>query len=256
MHLIASIQRRVFIGNVTSLAIVGQLGETVVSCLHGITFECYNVVNVGIHFIEFDSCAIESRSIFSIPLYPRVNPMSLTLLFIQAKDVLIRGVVVKYGGIIVMESLNGSTFIMRDSEIISDEKGFYYSSFLHLQCTDGIPLETVHIIDSRTTINVITSPCTRVNLRRVLISGFVHYDFALSVYSTLWVVLTDITFQNNSSPLVNIDEIAVDFTGNFIVSSNNNDGVSVSNGQVIIHPGSYINISGNRFGKIGLTLKL
>ena len=171
--------------------------------------------------------------------------MSLTLLFIQAKNVLIRGVVVKYGGIIIMESLNGSTFIMRDSEIISDEKGFYYSSFLHLQCTDGIPLETVHIIDSRTTINVITSPCTRINLRRVLISGFVDYNFALSVYScaTLWVVLTDITFQNNSSPLVNINAIAVDFTGNFTVSSNNNDGVSVSNGQVIIHYGSYINIA-------------
>jgi hypothetical protein len=166
----------------------------------------------------------------------------------QAKDILVRGVVIKYGGIIVMESV----FIMRDSEIISEEKGFYCSSLLDLKCTDGVPLETVHIIDSSTTITVITSPCTRVNLQSVLISGFVHYDFALSVYSTLLVVLTDIIFQNNSSPLMNLDTTVVDFTRNFISFSSNNDGVHVLNGHVIIHPGSYINISGNHFGKVGL----
>ena len=87
-----------------------------------------------------------------------------------------------------------------------------------------------------------------------MISNFVHYDFALSVYSTLWVVLTDVVFQNNSSPLMNTDTNSVDFTGNFIVSSNNHDGVRISKGHVIIHPGSHINISNNRFGKIGLNL--
>lgn len=146
VHLITSTKRRIFIENVTSLAIVGQPGETVISCLHGTNFEFYNVANVGIHFVEFESCAIESRSIFSIPLYPLMDSMSLTLLFVQAKGIIVRGVVIKYGGIIIMESVNGSTFVMRDSEIISDEKGFFYSSFLHLKCTDGIPLVIVYIV--------------------------------------------------------------------------------------------------------------
>ena len=125
VHLITSTKRRVLIENVISLAIVGQPGETVISCLHGTSFEFYNVVNVGIYFIEFESCAVESRSIFSIPLYPLMDPMSLTLLFVQAKDILVRGVILKYGGIIVMESVNGSTFVRRDSEVISDEKVFF-----------------------------------------------------------------------------------------------------------------------------------
>ena len=112
----------------------------------------------------------------------------------------------------------------------------------------------VYIVDSCTTIKVVTSPCTRVNLRRVLISSFVHYDFALSIYSTLWVVLTGVVFQNNSSPLMNIDTSSVDFTGNFTVSSNNHDGVRISKGHVIIHLGSHINISNNHFKKTVLSI--
>ena len=141
-----------------------------ISCLHGTIFEFDNVINIGIHYVVFESCAIESRSIFPIPRYSRVDPMLLTLLFMRAKGILVRGVIIKNGGIITMESVNGSTFIMRDSKIISEEKGFYYSSLLHLKCTDGIPLD---ILDSSTTITVATSPCTRISLRRVLISGII-----------------------------------------------------------------------------------
>lgn len=88
--------------------------------LYGTSFGFYKVVNVGIHFIEIELCAIESRSIFTPLQYPLMDPMSLTLLFVQAQDVLVRGVVMKNGGITVMESVNGSTFSMRDSEITSD----------------------------------------------------------------------------------------------------------------------------------------
>lgn len=53
---------------------------------------------------------------------------------------------------------------------------------------------------------------------------------------------------------MNIDTSSVDFTGNFTVSSNNHDGVRISKGHVIIHPGSHINISNNHFKKTVLSI--
>lgn len=170
LHVIKSEKERVVIENITSLAIIGQKGDTVISCLHRTSFELYNVVDVSIAFVVFRYCAVDSTSVLDISLNPRMDIMLLTLLFFQAQDVLLKGITIQHGGIIVKESINGSTFILKDSEILSEERGLFYSSTFNLECLDTIPLEIIYIVDSNTSIKVINSPCTKVDLRRVLIA--------------------------------------------------------------------------------------
>ena len=252
IHRITSRNERVFIENVTSLVIVGQQRETVISCVQGMSFEFYNVVDVTIAFIEFESCATDSSRVFDIR-YSLIDVMLFTFLFEQSKDILMKGVTIKDGGIIVTESVSGSNFIVKESEIISDERGFFYSSFAHLKCPDGVPLEIVYIVDSNATIKMVSSPCTKLDLRRVSIKNALHYIFALSVHA-LWLVLTDVVLYNNSSPLLtNIGASYVDVTGKFVVYSNIGGEVHFINSHITIHPGTQIDITNNNFRKNGLS---
>ena len=252
IHRITSRNERVFIENVTSLEIVGQQRETVIYCVQGTSFEFFNVVNVSIAFVEFESCTTDSKTAFDI-YQPLMDNMLFTLLFVRSANIQVNGVTIKDGGIIVTESVSGSNFIVKESEIISDERGFFYSSFAHLKCPDGVPLEIVYILDSNATILMSKSPCTKLDLRRVSITNTLHFDFALSVHA-LWLVLTDVVLYNNSSPLLtNIGASFVDVNGKFVISSNIGDEVYFTKGHIRIHPGTQIDVTNNRFRYNGLS---
>ena len=252
IHRITSRNERVFIENVTSLVIVGQQRETVISCVQGTSFEFYHVVNVSIAFVEFESCATDSERVFDTFQYPLIDIMLFTFLFKQSKNIQVNGVTIKDGGIIVTDSVSGSNFNVKDSEIISDQRGFIYSSFAHLKCPDGVPLEIVYILDSNATIKMVSSPCTKLDLQRVSITNVHHYDVALSVHA-LRLILTDVVLYNNSSPLINIGASFVDVTGKFVIYSNIGDEVHFTIGHIRIHPGTQIDVTNNRFSDNGLS---
>lgn len=111
-------------------------------------------------------------------------------------------------------------------------------------------------MDSNTTIKVVGSPCTKLDLR-VSITSFANDNFALSVSITLSIVLTDVVLKNNKSPLMNIAVTNfVTFSGNFIISSNNayKNGRIIKQEHIVIHAGSRINITNNHFSNNILSL--
>ena len=249
-HLIIS-KRRVKIENVSSLLIIGEQGETVnVSCFHGAVFEFYNVVDIRIAYITFNSCGIESTSIFSLEEYPEI---ALTLLFVEADGIVITGITVIDGGVIVRESVNGSSFTLRHSKVISAETGLFYSSSLGLKCPYRIPLDWVHILNSTTTIKVTRSPCTRVILQEFEIRDIKYVITAMQI-AALWVTLIDVSLCNNYFPVSsNIMANYTDFKGRNVISQNRGNGIVIMNSDVKIYRDSSIHFHNNHFTNMVLS---
>ena len=254
-HLITSARRSLITENVSSLLIAGQQGDPVnVSCLHGFVFEFHNFIDVRIAFITFNSCAVESTSIFSLEEYPEIAIMPLTLLFVQAQGVVITGITVIDGGIIVRECVNGSSFTLRHSQLISPERGFFYSSQRNSKCSNGIPLERLHILNSSTTVQVIRSPCTIVKLQELNLRNIKDLTIAIHL-AALWVIFEDVVLHNNffSVNQINIISNYTDFKGQTLLSENSGSGVVIRQSHVIIHPASSVSFYNNHFNHMAIT---
>ena len=251
VHLITSKNRRILTENVSSLIIFGQPwpGETIISCLHKMAFVFSNVTNLEIHNIIFKSCAVHNK----------INPERLeidditfvTIYFVSARNLAIIGVTIINGGVLIdRRNVNNSVVVVQDSEIVSADRGFFYSGVHNVQCLDGVPLEELYITNSSMSIKVIRSPCMKVGLLGVSIRQFNYFDAALYVIPALWIVLVDIEFCNNNAPLLFIDAIQIDLWGKIMFLSNTNNintGVHILCGHFNIYSGSRIEFSNNYF---------
>ena len=259
VHLITSQIRRLLTENVSSLMIFGQPWpkETIIFCLHEMAFVFNNVSDIEIHDIKFKSCAVHNKI---NPEHPERDPiMFVTIYFVLARNIGIAGVTIINGGILIdRRNVNNSVVLVQNSEIISSERGFFYSGVQHVQCSDNVVLEELYIVNSSASIKVVRSPCTKVGLLGVSIKEFNDFHTTLFVIPALWIVLVDVEFCKNNAPLVYINALYIQLWGQIMFLSNTNtlnSGVRIQCGHLNVYSGSRIEFSYNYFHADALYLE-
>jgi hypothetical protein len=149
------------------------------------------------------------------------------------------------GGVLaVVGSNEGSAFQINNSALVS---GFYLSSLLR-SCS--LP-EKVQFVDSNCSQLVMTQAindhCFEFSMQRTSIQNVTGYNEALTIDSALKISFVDVTFWNNSAPLMLITGNLIEFRGHILFSWNSGyGGVALySCAQINIYSNSTIEFSNN-----------
>lgn len=239
IHFINSTLDSLLIQCVSSIVFTGDpQQQTTVECNYGFAFKFYNVKDVNISNLHFKSCA-------AIDVYSTDADISFALMFIASYNILINSVEISNGGVLaVVGSNEGSTFQINSSTLVS---GFYLSSVL-LSCLQP---EKVQFIDSNCSQLVMTQAtndhCFEFSMQRTSIQNVTGYNEALVIDSALKVSFMDVTFWNNSAPLMLVTGNLVEFKGHLLFSRNSGyGGVSLSScAQIYIYSNTTIEFSNN-----------
>jgi hypothetical protein len=245
--MVASTTKMLLIKDVHSINLTGQQRETVaatISCSHSFRIDFINVVNVSISNIVVQSCAI--RSTFE-------KSLNSTLFFVQAKNIVIVNTTIVNGGITVMDSKRGSSFLLNNSKILSTVTRlyFYYDSVAHYSTT-CIVTDKVFIFNSNTSVsahgNAPIEYCIEFHINNVTVEHDTEIAFSFNTIHK--VIFTNITVHNNSgdSSIIYVRSNFTEFKGLNVFSHNNKDGsgVDIGRGSLKIHPSSSIKFLNNK----------
>ena len=192
------------IQTVSSIAFAGNPHDhTTVECNYNSGFRFNNVKEVNVSNIEFKFCA-------DIYIINEVD-IRFTFVFINSYNIKIENVKISNGGVVaVVGSHKGSVFQVYSSTLVS---GFYLSSLLQ-SC---VMPERVEFVDSNCSklvmIQTANDYCLEFSMQRTSIQNVTGYDEALWINSALKISFTDVTFWNNSAPLMLVAGRLIEFKG-------------------------------------------
>ena len=218
LHLINSTMcaRGLLIENISSLILTGQ-GETTVECLCPFAFEFRNIKSVRVSHITFKHCGSTRK-------FTKVNS---TLYILYGQHFSIQNLNITFGGVVAAISSDSEwkfTFKIFKLNIINSQLLVVYGSKSSQIITYGGIAADIFISDSifqGSNIHIRVSGGF-LDIRLVLFEKLTSSVPALHVHGFFNVTLTNITFQNNSSPLISMNGIdSIIFGGRcaFTVSS-------------------------------------
>ena len=207
LHLINTTINWYLIKNINSLVLTGQ-GEATIECLHQFGFEFRRIKNITVSHVQFRSCGLINTLIINVPV-----TINSTLLLLNHQNISILDVNITYGGITVAVNVYREQKFKVQFKRISMVRSHFqiYDATHRYNLFDGMFPMDMYVSNSmfqgsNIKISILSSKGS-LELRMILVEQITSFLPALKVYKLSNISLTNVTFMNNSSPLVSMTDV-------------------------------------------------